>query len=80
MEDAWVTQKGMVILMTCIECKEDYPQWSILSSMTCPNCKVTRERKRCAEIAEELAVHHDFFDGGYEVGKKIAKKILDPLA
>jgi hypothetical protein len=47
--------------------------------MTCPSCKCVRERKRCAEIAEELAVHHDFFDGGYEVGKKIAKKILDPL-
>lgn len=36
---------------------------------------VAAEREACAEIAEYLARNHDFFDGGYEVGLKIAAEI-----
>lgn len=35
-----------------------------------------RVLEACAIIADELAEeHHDFIDGGYEVGRKIAQKI-----
>lgn len=30
--------------------------------------------EEAAQIADHLAQHHDFYDGGYEVGRKIAKE------
>jgi hypothetical protein len=29
----------------------------------------------CAVIADYFAEYHEFYDGGYQVGKKIAKRI-----
>ena len=33
------------------------------------------ERERCAKIADVIAVNHDFYDGPYDVGRKIAAAI-----
>lgn len=33
------------------------------------------EREACAKVADDLSKHHDFYDGGYEVGRKIVQAI-----
>ena len=51
-EDFWRTPQGLVTLQDCMDCKQPYPQWSVLSNMTCPSCRVARERERCAKMVE----------------------------
>ena len=43
--------------------------------------KATRaERERCAKIASHLSEHHDFYDGPFDVAKKIAAAIREAPA
>jgi hypothetical protein len=41
------------------------------------NQAILRERERCAAIADDEAENHGFWDGPYDAGRNIAKRIRE---
>ena len=56
----------------------DWADWQEFTHEETWRAATMAERERCAEIASGLAHNHDFYDGGYEVGNKIADAIKQP--
>lgn len=53
--DEFVNVAARVVIVNCFKCGQEYPQWSVLSSMTCPDCKVAAVEAALAALERDNA-------------------------
>lgn len=49
-----VTPEGIILVQACMGCGLRYPQWSILSSLRCPSCRLSERKLESDELSRKL--------------------------
>ena len=45
---------GMIGIRTCYYCKDEYPEWGVVSAMVCPKCKYEKRTEEMKHALKEI--------------------------
>ena len=54
-EEFMRAERGVVVFRDCSECGEQYPEWTVVSTMRCPACRIRTARLSALEEAAKVA-------------------------
>lgn len=77
--EAYEPIAARVAILPCVECRKEYPQWSVLSTMTCPDCKRVKIEARLTEFRKAVEAAVLWFRGSGENTRAdfLQKELLD---